>query len=291
MNRKYRIYKFTNKCNGKVYIGQTCNDKRGTLRSLTTTAYKHCTYFNRAIKKYGVNNFIVENLIENLSIEDANEQEKYYINYYDSTNLEKGYNIKSGGSNCYTSEDARLKMSNSRKGKKFSEEYKRKVYKNRRAWNKGKHLSEEHKAKLSEAHKGKMKGKDNPKYGKKLSEEQKQLMQKGLKERFKAVGHPMKGKHHTLESRLKMSNSHKGVPLSEKHRKNISEAGKGRKLSEESRKKIGEKNSKKVMCVEKNTIFNSLNEASKIMNVSYKGLSYCCCRGKGTCGGFHWCFV
>lgn len=291
INKKYRIYKYTNKCNGKIYIGQTCNNKRGTLESLTKGVYKHCTYFNRAIEKYGKDSFIVENLMENLSVEEANEQEKYFIKFYDSINPEKGYNIKSGGSNCYTSEEAKLKMSSAHKGKKLSEEHKRKISENGYAWNKGKHLSEEHKMKLSNAHKGKMIGSDNPRYGKKLPEEQKQLMQDRLKERLKTTGHPMKGKHHTLEARLKMSNSHKGVPLSEKHKDSLRKAGMGRKLSEESKKRIGEKNSKKVRCIENNVIFNSLNEASKVMNVSYKGLSYCCCKGKGTCGGFHWTFV
>lgn len=291
MNNKFRIYKFTNKSNGKVYIGQTCNNRRGTIKSLKGSAYEHCVCFSRAIKKYGWENFDLVNLVENITLEEANMQEKYFIDFYDSTNPEKGYNILRGGRNSYPSEEAKKKMREAKLGKKLSEEHKKNIRNNVTVWNKGKLWSEEAKKKMSESHKGKMMGKNNPMWGKKLSEDHKKLMQDRLQERLKIKGHPMQGKRHTDEARARMKASHLGVPLSEKHRRSLSEAGKGRKVSEETRKKISIKNSKKVMCIESGIIYNSIKEASEILNISYKGLSYCCSRGKGTSGSFHWCFV
>lgn len=91
------IYKHTNKINGKVYIGQTCNIKDRWSRQ--GDRYKGCTYFYNAIQKYGWNNFEHSILEENLTQDEANEREQYYIELYDSRNISKGYNIALGGSN------------------------------------------------------------------------------------------------------------------------------------------------------------------------------------------------
>ena len=40
-------------------------------------------------------------LIDNLSLEEANQKEKYFIKIYESTNRNKGYNLKTGGNNGY----------------------------------------------------------------------------------------------------------------------------------------------------------------------------------------------
>lgn len=93
------IYKFVNKINGKIYIGQT---KRPKIR------YKEHIYFkdkssllDRAINKYGVENFIYEILekIENedLSIvkQQMDELETNYIKEYNSL-YPTGYNLISG---------------------------------------------------------------------------------------------------------------------------------------------------------------------------------------------------
>ena len=52
------------------------------------------TKFYRAIRKYGEENFYIE-LLETVPIQDLNEREKYWINYYDSYN--NGYNSTLGG--------------------------------------------------------------------------------------------------------------------------------------------------------------------------------------------------
>ena len=53
------IYKFTNKINNKVYIGQTTQ----TIEQRTNKHLSQLddnTYFHRALKKYGINNFDIE---------------------------------------------------------------------------------------------------------------------------------------------------------------------------------------------------------------------------------------
>ena len=91
----YYIYKHVNKKNGKIYIGQTKNPKERWNRQGEN--YKGCTYFYSAIQKYGWNNFEHIIIEENISANEVDKKEEYYINLYDSRNPEKGYNIAKGG--------------------------------------------------------------------------------------------------------------------------------------------------------------------------------------------------
>ena len=51
---------------------------------------------------------------------------------------------------------------------------------------------------------------------------------------------PMYGKHHSDETRIKMSESHKGKTLSEETKQKMRESHKGRTFSEETRRKMSE---------------------------------------------------
>lgn len=99
------IYKFTNKINDKIYIGQTNNiEKR--KRGHKSTAYNpkspdYTNAFHNAIRKYGWNNFnfeIVEEIDDSLGQEYVDEREIFFIAYYKSLTSQNGYNIKIGGS-------------------------------------------------------------------------------------------------------------------------------------------------------------------------------------------------
>lgn len=94
MENNYCVYKHTSP-SGKVYIGQTKNIKDRWKAS----AYKHCTFFYNAINKYGWENITHEILKDNLTLDEANHWEWYYIEYYSSTDKNYGYNIHSGGEN------------------------------------------------------------------------------------------------------------------------------------------------------------------------------------------------
>lgn len=88
------IYKTTNICNGKIYIGQHKSPEFCGNSYIGSGKKLLC-----AVKHYGEDNFRVE-LIESIEREELmDEREIYWIQYYDSTNQEIGYNISSGG-NC-----------------------------------------------------------------------------------------------------------------------------------------------------------------------------------------------
>lgn len=133
MSSKYTIYIHKNKINGKVYIGQT-SQKPSKRWGANGSGYKGQPFY-LAIQKYGWSNFEHNILKENLSLEEANLWEKYYIKKYHSDNSKYGYNCTLGGKNYQVSELTRKKMSESHKGYKPSEEQKRKLSLN----NKGKH--------------------------------------------------------------------------------------------------------------------------------------------------------
>lgn len=127
------IYKITNLVNGKIYIGKdTTSDKN---------YYGSGVLIKKAIKKYGKNNFKKEILENCISNDELCEREKYWIEYFNSTDLNVGYNISKGGdggdtlSNNPNLKNIKLKISNFRKGKKYEDilplekviEYKKKL--------------------------------------------------------------------------------------------------------------------------------------------------------------------
>ena len=94
------IYLHRNKINNKVYIGQTIqNDPNDRWKN--GNGYKTCTYFYRAIQKYGWENFEHIILEQNSSWtqEELDKKEKEYIILYRANDISYGYNITEGGSN------------------------------------------------------------------------------------------------------------------------------------------------------------------------------------------------
>ena len=93
------IYKIVNKINNKVYIGQSINiNKRIKEHFWKAQCEKDVSYnsvLHSAIRKYGKENFEWE-IIEECDIEEIDEKEKYYIQFYNSL-APKGYNILEGG--------------------------------------------------------------------------------------------------------------------------------------------------------------------------------------------------
>ena len=164
----YRVYKYTNLINNKIYIGQT----KHTLEQRSQkngSNYKNSIYFYNAIQKYGWDNFKSEILKDNLSLEEANYYEEYYINKYDSTNPNIGYNIRIGGKNTPLSEESKRKISEKAKerykdptknpnyGKHWSDDFKNKMrerFSGEKGYWYGKHKTEEEKQYLSNLFKG-----------------------------------------------------------------------------------------------------------------------------------------
>lgn len=90
------IYKITNKANGKVYIGQTVQSMSARWTQ-HISVWSPCKYLSRAIKKYGKDAFIIEQIDAADTVEELNAKEMFWITHYDSTNQKKGYNILCGG--------------------------------------------------------------------------------------------------------------------------------------------------------------------------------------------------
>lgn len=86
------IYKITNIINQKIYIGQTKDFERRKREHYNHGYNRVNKVLYSAMEKYGNNNFIMEK-IEEVEDEKTNEREQYWIEYYDATNQEKGYNI------------------------------------------------------------------------------------------------------------------------------------------------------------------------------------------------------
>ena len=81
--------------NGKMYVGQTCNiNKRFGSNGIN---YIGCKRFYNAIKKYGWDNFEHQVISTNLTKEEADFQEMFYISAYNLTDDKYGYNITDGG--------------------------------------------------------------------------------------------------------------------------------------------------------------------------------------------------
>lgn len=92
------IYKITNKINSKIYIGQTSR----TIQIRWHEHLKNSDYLKdkyplyKAMKKYGIENFVIEEL-EKCSDSLLDEREIYWIKQYNSFDSDNGYNCTNGG--------------------------------------------------------------------------------------------------------------------------------------------------------------------------------------------------
>lgn len=101
------IYKITNSINGKVYIGQSKRPIQNRFNRHINDAMNNIldTHFARAIRKYGSENFLIEQIDTSNNQIELNLKEQFWIKHYDSVNI--GYNetdaIYKCGGNTYQS--------------------------------------------------------------------------------------------------------------------------------------------------------------------------------------------
>lgn len=97
--KDYKLYKHTNKINGKIYIGITNDTNRrwrnGGIEYKPESSRK--SRFWNAIQKYGWESFKHEILISGLSFSEACKLEQKYIAELNCTDDSVGYNIAKGG--------------------------------------------------------------------------------------------------------------------------------------------------------------------------------------------------
>ena len=95
------IYKITNLINNKVYIGKTNNsDRRWKDHQRLAFTENHKEYnkiLYQAMRKYGVDNFTIEQIDLAYSKDELNNKEIYWIEKYQSYKSSNGYNRTRGG--------------------------------------------------------------------------------------------------------------------------------------------------------------------------------------------------
>lgn len=109
------IYKITSPSK-KVYIGQSINIKKRWYYHKSVYKTKKSKLYSSFIK-YGIEKHKFE-IIAICLIEDLNTVEKYYVDLYQCFNSKNGLNLKDGGgSKGCVSEETKLKISKSLKGR------------------------------------------------------------------------------------------------------------------------------------------------------------------------------
>jgi len=203
---------------GGKYTGVTTNsiEKRWTQHCYAAKVNKTKSVLHAAIRKYGAGAFTTEELYQSTDLEHTlNVKEMEFIVEHKTHVSEGGYNLTLGGEGMaghVPSEETRKKMSLTRKGRRFSEDHRRKISKA----NTGKVRSDEAKQKMSL-------------HGKSPSKETRQKISKAGK-----------GRVHSDESKQKMSKAKKGKPILAETRLKMSEAKRGRIIPIETRRKMAE---------------------------------------------------
>lgn len=221
------IYMYTSP-SGKSYIGQTWEPKKRIQQHKTLHGYK--TIFKNAILCYGFENMKYEVLHEDIKTQEE-------LDCLESTEIKNrntlspnGYNLNGGGgAHGIVSEETKLKISLSNKGREMNPEHREKLIK---VWTGRKH-TEETKAKIRAAH-----------IGMKATAEQIEANRKahtGRKQSPEAIEKTRQawiGRKHSPESIEKMSLAKKGRKHSPEAVEKIRIAGTGRKHSQETKDKM-----------------------------------------------------
>ena len=205
----YRIYKITNKVNGKLYIGWTSKtiEERFDIHKKNTENIKRGSpKLIYAIRKYGSENFTIEEIWNGECLPISQYMENHYIKLYNTQ--KNGYNILDGGLNRKLSEETKKKISESHKGMKLSEETKEKL--------RNKIISNKTRENMSISAKNKIISN--------ITKEKLSITNSGINNGFY-------GKKHSEETRKRMSESKKGKQTT---------STLGKKHSEETKKKISE---------------------------------------------------
>lgn len=176
--------------NKKKYVGVTCQNPSRRWRD--GIGYKSQTIMYRAILKYGWDKIEHIILLSGLSKQEAEREERKIIKELKTNDRKYGYNIENGGNTHKVSNETKRKMSEIAI-KRF------KIYG-------GTMLGKKHSKKTKANMSLKKIGVNNPMFGRKLTDEHK-----------KRISIANKGKTASKETKNKLSTSHKGLMVGEKH--------------------------------------------------------------------------
>lgn len=149
MNRISAVYAIRNIKNGKMYIGQSVNiaSRWAHHKSDLKAGRSGNKYLQREYDAYGADKF--EYLIlEECEESELFEKEKYYVEKYETTSRDSGYNIKNGGKyeGVYGSDNGMF----GRKHREGTLKIIREKAIGRKGYWEGKHITEQMRRNLSE---------------------------------------------------------------------------------------------------------------------------------------------
>lgn len=254
----YYIYEIKNNMNNKTYIGQ----RKCPANKIPETDIYYMgsgTYLANAKRKYGLQNFSKRIIAICETPENADILEKVFIKLYREMGKAE-YNVADGGVLHYVvNNEIRKILSESHKGRKHTEEQKRKIgesnkkhYENHperklklSECGKNRRMSDEAKLKISKANKGRKRNEETiEKYRKS------HLGKRPNEETRKKMSESQCGRKHSEETKRKMRENHKGS------------FGKHWKLSEETKKKMSESRIGKPIEYIKNTFWFNNGEVN-----------------------------
>jgi group I intron endonuclease len=116
MKRYGSIYKITNLLNNKIYIGQTVGSVSARF-NVHFTNFRSITHIGNTMRKYGRENFKIDELFIAFDLESLNNAEQVLINQFNSLSP-NGYNLRPGGCQYgHLSDETKKKISSSKTGK------------------------------------------------------------------------------------------------------------------------------------------------------------------------------
>lgn len=222
-----KIYKTINKINGKWYIGKDTG-------VLGDNYLGSGVVLQRAIKKYGKENFKKEIIEICNDKKHLSEREKYWIKKLDACKRKDSYNISTGGEGGDTLtyhpeyDEICKKVSVGLSGRVVTETHRKNISESLKNSEKAKLAKElsSYKEKQRLAHLGKHYGVskfgiDNPNYGNKWSDEQRKKQSELKKEYYKHNKSKLIGIHRSQETKDKISKGNLGKVVSQKTKDKI----------------------------------------------------------------------
>lgn len=168
MDKQIGIYCIENNIDHKKYIGQSTDihDRWHKHVNRLENQTHHNKYLQMSWNVYGKFNFTFS-ILQLCNESELDSLERYYINLFNTTDIDKGYNIYNGGKSKYSiPEMTRKLIGQSRQGKLHSEEVRKRMSENRKGCQNafyGRHHTEDAKKKMHERHCN-VKGENNPRF-------------------------------------------------------------------------------------------------------------------------------
>jgi hypothetical protein len=239
------VYITTNLINQKQYVGDHSTDNLESSYSKKYLGSGH-PYFSNAISKYGRENFKREILEFFDTKKEAFDAQSKYIHQFNTLNP-NGYNLSPSGGigdGHIMSEDSKLKIAISMKGKNVGKIHSDEHKKLNSISHIGKTSSEETKQKIKLALTNKPKSEEHRKHlcGKYTTQRRTSEQILVHNKNISGENHPYFGQHLSENHRANIGKGNKGKVRTEETKQKLRDAHLGKSMSEKTKNKIRESN-------------------------------------------------